>query len=79
VPAVSMVWWGHWEDDSSQEQGFSWEGRAVSRSSFMGCLQGAQRDTLCLESARACREGLYPLLGSRKGLGRPLRPELQGL
>lgn len=47
--------------------------------SQLGCLQGTPEDMLCLECARAGREGLHPLLSSRKGPGSQHRPGLQGL
>lgn len=45
----------------------------------LGCLQGTPGDMLCLECARAVREGLHPLLSSGKGPGSQSRPGLQGL
>lgn len=56
------------------------EGRElVPRPSQPGCLQGTPGDKLCLECARAGREGLRPLPSSRKGSGSHHRPGLQGL
>lgn len=66
-----------WSSDGRPEQDSSWGRGPDPRPSLLGCLQGVPGDTLCLECARAGREGLRPLLSSRKGPGSQCRPGLQ--